>query len=418
MDLFDRLKSSDMGSLGRYSEEADGYYMFPKLEGELGPRMKFHGREIINWSINNYLGLANHPEIREADAKASAEWGLAYPMGARMMSGNTEKHEQLERELAAFVHKEKSILLNFGYQGVSSAIDCLVNRHDVIVYDSESHACIIDGVRLHLGKRFAFDHNNIDSLRTNLLRANKIIETTGGSILVISEGVFGMRGDQGVLKEIVELKKEFQFRLFVDDAHGFGTLGPNGEGAGVEQGIQDEIDIYFATFAKSMASIGAFIASEKFVVDYIRFNIRSQIFAKSMPMPLVVGNLKRLDMIRNSPELKNKLWDNVNYLQGGLKERGFDIGSTNSCVTPVYLKGSIEEAMVLVYDLRENFGIFCSMVVYPVIPKGMIILRLIPTAAHSKIDIDETLAAFMGIKDKLYNGEYKRIAEEKYVAKA
>ena len=418
MDLFDRLKSSDMGSLGRYSEEADGYYMFPKLEGELGPRMKFHGREIINWSINNYLGLANHPEIREADAKASAEWGLAYPMGARMMSGNTEKHEQLERELAAFVHKEKSILLNFGYQGVSSAIDCLVNRHDVIVYDSESHACIIDGVRLHLGKRFAFDHNNIDSLRTNLLRANKIIEATGGSILVISEGVFGMRGDQGVLKEIVELKKEFQFRLFVDDAHGFGTLGPNGEGAGVEQGIQDEIDIYFATFAKSMASIGAFIASEKFVVDYIRFNIRSQIFAKSMPMPLVVGNLKRLDMIRNSPELKNKLWDNVNYLQGGLKERGFDIGSTNSCVTPVYLKGSIEEAMVLVYDLRENFGIFCSMVVYPVIPKGMIILRLIPTAAHSKIDIDETLAAFMGIKDKLYNGEYKRIAEEKYVAKA
>ena len=407
-----------MGSLGRYSEEADGYYMFPKLEGELGPRMKFHGREIINWSINNYLGLANHPEIREADAKASAEWGLAYPMGARMMSGNTEKHEQLERELAAFVHKEKSILLNFGYQGVSSAIDCLVNRHDVIVYDSESHACIIDGVRLHLGKRFAFDHNNIDSLRTNLLRANKIIETTGGSILVISEGVFGMRGDQGILKEIVELKKEFQFRLFVDDAHGFGTLGPNGEGAGVEQGIQDEIDIYFATFAKSMASIGAFIASEKFVVDYIRFNIRSQIFAKSMPMPLVVGNLKRLDMIRNSPELKNKLWDNVNYLQGGLKERGFDIGSTNSCVTPVYLKGSIEEAMVLVYDLRENFGIFCSMVVYPVIPKGMIILRLIPTAAHSKIDIDETLAAFMGIKDKLYNGEYKRIAEEKYVAKA
>jgi glycine C-acetyltransferase len=347
MDLFDRLKSSDMGSLGRYSEEADGYYMFPKLEGELGPRMKFHGREIINWSINNYLGLANHPEIREADAKASAEWGLAYPMGARMMSGNTEKHEQLERELAAFVHKEKSILLNFGYQGVSSAIDCLVNRHDVIVYDSESHACIIDGVRLHLGKRFAFDHNNIDSLRTNLLRANKIIETTGGSILVISEGVFGMRGDQGVLKEIVELKKEFQFRLFVDDAHGFGTLGPNGEGAGVEQGIQDEIDIYFATFAKSMASIGAFIASEKFVVDYIRFNIRSQIFAKSMPMPLVVGNLKRLDMIRNSPELKNKLWDNVNYLQNGLKERGFDIGSTNSCVTPVYLKGSIEEAMVL-----------------------------------------------------------------------
>lgn len=418
MDLFDRLKASDMGSLGRYSREADGYYMFPKLEGELGPRMTFNGREIINWSINNYLGLANHPEVRQVDADAAAEWGLAYPMGARMMSGNTVKHEQLERELAEFVHKEKAILLNYGYQGVSSAIDCLCTRHDVIVYDSESHACIIDGVRLHLGKRFAFDHNNIDSLRTNLQRATKIIDETGGSILVISEGVFGMRGDQGLLKEIVTLKKEFQFRLFVDDAHGFGALGPNGEGAGVEQGVQDEIDIYFSTFAKSMASIGAFIASDAFVVDYIRFNIRSQIFAKSMPMPIVIGNLKRLDMIRKNPEYKNKLWDNVRYLQNGLKERGFDIGSTNSCVTPVYLKGSIEEAMVLVNDLRETYGIFCSMVVYPVIPKGMIILRLIPTAVHEVRDIDETLNAFMSIKDRLYNGEYKKIAEERYTAKA
>lgn len=418
MDLFDRLKASDKGHLGRYSEEADGYYMFPKLEGELGPRMTFNGREVINWSINNYLGLANHPEVREADTRATEQWGLAYPMGARMMSGNTAKHEQLEKELAAFVHKEAAILLNYGYQGVISAIDCLVSRHDVIVYDSESHACIVDGVRLHMGKRFSFDHNNIDSLRTNLRRAKNIIDETGGSILVITEGVFGMRGDQGQLKEIVALKKEFPFRLFVDDAHGFGTLGKTGAGAGEEQGVQDEIDIYFSTFAKSMGSIGAFIASEKFVVDYLRFNIRSQIFAKAMPMPLVVGNLKRLEMIRNSSELKNKLWDNVNYLQNGLKERGFDIGNTNTCVTPVYLKGSIEEAMVLVHDLRENYGVFCSMVVYPVIPKGMIILRLIPTAAHSTQDIDETLEAFSHIKDRLYNGEYKKIAEERYVAKA
>ena len=417
MDLFERLKASDKGHLGRYSEEADGYYMFPKLEGELGPRMTFNGKEVINWSINNYLGLANHPEVRAVDAQAAKDWGLAYPMGARMMSGNTRLHEQLESELAEFVHKESSILLNYGYQGVVSAIDCLVSRHDVIVYDSESHACIVAGVRLHLAQRFAFDHNNMESLRTNLQRAKNIIDETGGSILVISEGVFGMRGDQGKLKEIVAMKKEFPFRLFVDDAHGFGALGKNGEGAGVEQGIQDEIDIYFSTFAKSMASIGAFIASDKFVVDYIRFNIRSQIFAKSMPMPLVVGNLKRLDMIRRSPEFKNKLWDNVNYLQNGLKSRGFDIGSTNSCVTPVYLKGSIEEAMVLVHDLRENYGIFCSMVVYPVIPKGMIILRLIPTAVHSKEDIDQTLEAFSMIKDRLYSGEYAKIAAERYVAK-
>ncbi|MBK9023957.1 MAG: pyridoxal phosphate-dependent aminotransferase family protein [Saprospiraceae bacterium] len=414
MDLFERLKASDQGHLGKWSEEADGYYMFPKLEGEVGARMQFNGHEGINWSVNNYLGLANQPEVRAADSKAAEDWGMAYPMGARMMSGNTAQHEQLEQELADFVDKESSILLNYGYQGVVSAIDCLVTRHDVIVYDSESHACIVDGVRLHLGKRFAFDHNNIESLRTNLKRAKNLTDVSGGSILVITEGVFGMRGDQGKLKEIVELKKEFQFRMFVDDAHGFGTLGKNGAGAGVEQGVQDEIDIYFATFAKSMGSIGAFIASDKHVVKYLRFNIRSQIFAKAMPMPLVVGNLKRLDMIRDSAELKDKLWVNVDYLQAGLKERGFNIGDTDSCVTPVYLKGTIEEAMVLVRDLRENYHIFCSMVAYPVIPRGMIILRLIPTAVHTIADIDETLTAFSIIKDKLEAGIYKTQADEIY----
>lgn len=414
MDLFDKIHSSDKGPLGKYSEEADGYYMFPKLEGELGPRMYFEGKEVINWSINNYLGLANHPEVRATDTQATKDWGLAYPMGARMMSGNTRLHEQLEQELATFVGKESAVLLNYGYQGIMSAIDCLLTRHDIAVYDSESHACIIDGVRMHLGKRFAFDHNNIDSLRKNLERATKLIEGTEGSILVITEGVFGMRGDQGRLKEVVELKKEFQFRLLVDDAHGFGTLGKTGAGAGEEQGVQDQIDIYFSTFAKSMGSLGAFIASDKFVVDYIRFNIRSQIFAKSMPMPLVVGNLKRLEMVRESSALKDKLWENVDYLQKGLKDNGFEIGVTDSCVTPVYLQGSIEEAMVLVRDLRENYGIFCSMVVYPVIPKGMIILRLIPTASHNKQDIDETLAAFSAIRDKLASGQYKQEAFEIY----
>jgi len=410
MDLFDKIRQHDQGPLGKYAKEADGYFMFPKLEGELGPHMTFQGKNIINWSINNYLGLANHPEVRKADTEATSAWGLAYPMGARMMSGNTKYHEQLEQELADFVGKESAFLLNYGYHGIMSAIDSLLTRHDVAVYDSESHACIIDGVRMHLGKRFSYDHNNLDSLRKNLERAQKLVEGTTGSILVITEGVFGMRGDQGKLKEIVALKDEFQFRLLVDDAHGFGTLGKTGAGAGEEQGIQDEIDIYFSTFAKSMGSIGAFIASDKFMIDFLKFNMRSQIFAKAMPMPLVIGNLKRLDLVRDSSELKDKLWVNVNYLQKGLLDGGFEIGETNSCVTPVYLKGTIEEAMVLVKDLRENYHIFCSMVAYPVIPKGMIILRLIPTASHSKEDIDQTLEAFGAIREKLANGQYKQEA--------
>lgn len=391
---------------------ADGYFMFPKLEGELSNRMKFQGKEVICWSINNYMGLANHPEVREADAQAAKEWGMAYPMGARMMSGSTKYHDQLEAELAAFVKKESALLVNFGYQGILSAIDCLLSRHDVVVYDSESHACIVDGVRLHHGKRFAFEHNNIESLDRNLARATKIVEETGGGILVISEGVFGMRGDQGKLREIAALKEKYDFRLMVDDAHGFGMLGATGAGACEEQGIMQDVDVYFSTFAKSMASIGAFFAGEKFMIQHLRFNMRSQIFAKSVPMPIVIGALKRLDLLRTRPELRRKLWENVEALQGGLKAAGFDIGNTNSCVTPVYMHGEVGEAMALVHDMRENYGVFCSIVVYPVIPKGMIILRLIPTAVHTMQDIEETIAAFKAVKTKLEGGEYKAIAEK------
>ncbi len=409
MDLFEKFRNP--GPLGRFSEVADGYFMFPKLEGELGNRMKFQGKEVICWSINNYLGLANHPEVREADAQASKDWGMAYPMGARMMSGATKYHDQLEQELASFVKKESVLLVNFGYQGVLSAIDALLGRRDVVVYDSESHACIVDGVRLHHGKRFAFEHNNIESLDRNLARATKIVEETGGGILVISEGVFGMRGDQGKLREIAALKEKYEFRLMVDDAHGFGMLGPTGAGACEEQGIMDDVDVYFSTFAKSMASIGAFFAGDKYMIQHLRYNMRSQIFAKSVPMPIVIGALKRLELLRNKPELRKKLWDNVEALQGGLKEAGFDIGETNSCVTPVYMHGEVGEAMALVHDMRENYGVFCSIVVYPVIPKGMIILRLIPTASHTKQDIDETIAAFKAVKEKLQGGLYKEAAE-------
>ena len=406
-DIFDRLLKN-YGPIGQHRERAHGYFAFPKLEGEIGSRMKFRGKEMIVWSLNNYLGLANHPEVRKADADGARDYGLALPMGARMMSGNSNLHEQLEAELAAFVMKEDAALLNYGYQGMVSIIDLLCSRHDIIVYDAESHACIIDGLRLHAGHRYVFKHNDLSDLEKQLQRATALIEKQGtGGILVITEGVFGMAGDQGKLKEIADLKSSYEFRLLVDDAHGFGTLGTTGAGAGEEQKCQDQIDLYFSTFAKSMASIGAFIAGNKDIVDYVRYNIRSQIFAKSLPMPLVVGNLKRLELLRTTPELKDRLWENALKLQNGLKERGFDIGKTDSVVTPVYMKGGVEEATAMVMDIRENYHIFCSIVVYPVIPKGHIIYRLIPTAVHTDEDINATLKAFEETKKKLDAGNYK-----------
>ena len=408
-DLFEKIYR-DKGPLGKWAAQAEGYFVFPKLEGQISNRMKFQGKDVITWSINDYLGLANHPEVRKADAEAAAKYGSAYPMGARMMSGHTDLHEQLQNELATFVSKEAAYLLNFGYQGIMSTIDALVGKDDIIVYDVDAHACIIDGVRLHMGKRFTYKHNDVVSLEKNLERATKMAEQTGGGILVISEGVFGMRGEQGRLKEIVELKKKFNFRFLVDDAHGFGTLGATGAGAGEEQGVQNDIDVYFATFAKSMASTGAFIAADQEIIDYLKYNLRSQMFAKSLQMTLTEGALKRLDMLRTMPELKKNLWTIVDALQSGLRKRGFDIGTTQSCVTPVYLQGSIPEAMALVRDLRENYGIFCSIVVYPVIPKGLILLRMIPTATHTLEDVTETLDAFDAIRTRLENGTYKRMS--------
>jgi glycine C-acetyltransferase len=406
-DIFDRLVKN-YGPIGQHRERAHGYFAFPKLEGPIGSRMNFRGKEKIVWSLNNYLGLANHAEVRKADADAAAKFGLATPMGARMMSGNSNYHEQLEKELSEFESKEDTILLNFGYQGMSSIIDVICSRHDVVVYDAESHACIIDGLRLHPGHRYVYKHNDIPDFERQLQRATSLIEKQkAGGILVITEGVFGMAGDQGKLKEIAALKSKYQFRLLVDDAHGFGTLGKTGAGAGEEQGVQDDIDLYFSTFAKSMASIGAFLSGPKTIIDFIRYNIRSQIFAKSLPMPIVLGNLKRLELLRTEPGLREKLWENVRLLQSGLKERGFDIGKTDSPVTPVYMNGGVEEATAMVMDLRENYNIFCSIVVYPVIPKGHIIYRLIPTAAHTEEDIQLTLQAFDETKQKLDAGSYK-----------
>lgn len=406
MDIFDKIKES-MGPLGQYGKEAHGYFTFPKLEGEIGPKMKFRGKEVLTWSLNNYLGLANHPEVRKADAEASAEYGLAYPMGARMMSGQTSKHEELEARLAEFVEKEDAYLLNFGYQGMVSTIDTLCGRNDVIVYDSESHACILDGLRLHMGKRFVFPHNNIENLEKQLERATRLAEKQKGGILVITEGVFGMAGDLGKLDEIVKLKQKYSFRLLVDDAHGFGTMGKTGAGVAEHFGVNDGVDIMFGTFAKSMAGIGGFVASTEEVVNYLRYNMRSQIFAKSLPMPMVIGALKRLELLRTQPELKEKLWAVVDRLQSGLRAKGFDLGHTESPVTPVFLTGSVPEATMMTMDLRENYNIFCSIVIYPVIPKGQIMLRIIPTAAHSFEDVDYTIKAFAEVSEKLKAGKYK-----------
>jgi glycine C-acetyltransferase len=409
VDLFDKLKM-EAGPLAKYSHLPDDYFFFPKLEGEIGPHMKFNGKDVLNWSLNNYLGLANHPEVRKTDGEAAAQYGMGLPMGARMMSGNSVNHLELERQLAEFEKKEDVMLLNFGYQGVVSIIDALVDRKDVIVYDAESHACIIDGVRLHMGKRFVYTHNDMESLEKQLQRATKLADETGGGILVITEGVFGMSGKQGDLKGVVALKSKYNFRLFVDDAHGFGTMGKTGAGTGEEQGVQDQVDLYFSTFAKSMASIGAFVAGSKNVIKYLRYSVRSQIYAKSLPMPLVVGALKRLELLKTNPSMKDNLWKIVNAMQNGLKERGFNIGTTTSPVTPVLFKGGVGEAANMAMDLRENYGIFCSVVIYPVVPKDVIMFRIIPTAVHTLEDVERTLSAFSKLKTKLDSGFYKEEA--------
>lgn len=418
MDLFAKFENR-LGPIGDHADKVPGYFSFPKIEGEIGNHMKFNGKDVIVWSLNNYLGLANHPEVRKADADAAQQYGLATPMGARMLTGNSNYHEQLEKELAQFVGKEHAVLLNFGYQGMLSAIDNLVGRHDVIVYDAESHACILDGVRLHPGKRYVFKHNDVEDCEKQLVRATKLAEQTGGGILVITEGVFGMSGNQGRVAEIVKLKEKFEFRLFVDDAHGFGTIGKTGAGIGEEQNCIDGIDLYFSTFAKSMASIGAFIAGDKNIIKYLSYNLRSQMFAKSLPLPIVIGNLKRLELLRTHPELKEKLWHIVNRLQKGLRERGFDIGKTNTPVTPVFLHGdlSLKETTQLIYDLRENHHIFCSVVLYPIVPKGIIMLRLIPTAMHTDEDVDKTLNAFSAIRNTLETTGYPQEFPTELLAK-
>jgi len=405
VDLFERLLQNK-GPLGQHAGVAHGYFAFPKLEGEIGPHMKFRGKDVLNWSLNDYIGLANHPEVRKADAEGAAKFGLAYPMGARMMSGNSDMIEEFEKQLASFVGKEDAMLMNFGYQGIMSVIDAILSRQDAVVYDSECHACIIDGLKMNFAKRFVFPHNNIENCEKQLERATKWVKNTGGSILVITEGVFGMLGDMGKLKEIVALKKKFSFRLLVDDAHGFGTMGKTGAGVGEEQGVQNEIDLYFSTFAKSMASIGAFIAGPKDVLMFLRYNTRSQIFAKTLPMPIVYGNMKRLELLRTKPELKQKLWTIVHALQSGLKERGFKIGVCETPVTPVFLSGGEVEAAGMIVDLRENYGVFTSIVLYPVVPKGVILLRLIPTASHTLEDVERTIKAFEAVSDKLRSGHY------------
>ena len=406
MDIFEKIRIN-RGPLGQYQKEGHGYFAFPKLEGEIAPRMQFRGKEVLTWSLNNYIGLANHPEVRKADAEATAEYGLAYPMGARMMSGQTNKHEELENKLAEFVGKKDAFLLNFGYQGMVSIIDSLVDRNDVIVYDSEAHACILDGLRLHIGKRYVFPHNNMEKFEIELIRASKLAAKNNGGVLVVTEGVFGMAGDLGNLKAITDFKDKYSFRLLVDDAHGFGTMGAAGTGTPEHFGVEDKIDLHFATFAKALAGIGAFVAGDENIIDYLRYNMRSQIFAKSLPMPMVIGALKRLELLKTEPELREKLWNVTHALQKGLRDAGLNIGNTQSPVTPVMMQGNLPEATNLVIDLRENHNIFCSLVLYPVVPKGSMLLRLIPTAMHTLDDVKDTINAFVECNKKLVAGKYK-----------
>lgn len=408
MDIFERIENNEGGPLGQYRAKGHGYFTFPKLEGEIGPRMKFNGHEVLCWSLNNYLGLANHPEVRRVDAEAAARWGLAYPMGSRMMSGQTSLHERLERELADFEKKEDAFLFNFGYQGIVSTIDALLTRHDVIVYDSEAHACLIDGCRLHMGKRMVYPHNDIEKCEKTIQRALKVCEETGGGVLLITEGVYGMTGALGILDQIVALKKKYNFRILIDDAHGFGVMGPHGRGTSEHFGVMDGIDLYIGAYAKSMACIGGFVAGPKAIINYLRYNLRSQIYAKSLPMPIVEGCLKRLEIIRSEEgdRLRAKLWEVTRALQNGLRQRGFDIGVAEACVTPVFIHGTVPQATNILVDLRENYNIFCSVVVYPVVPKGIIMFRIIPTAAHSLEDVEYTLNAFAEVKEKLDKGVY------------
>ena len=406
MDIFERIQQNEGGPLGQYRKRAKGYFMFPKLEGEIQPYMTFQGKKMLAWTFNNYLGLANDPEVRKVDAEAAAKWGLAYPMGARMMSGHTSLHEQLERELAEFECKEDAFLFNFGYQGMISTLDALLTRRDVVVYDEECHACIMDGLRLHMGYRMKYAHNDIADCEKVLNRASKRAQEQGGGVLLVTEGVYGMTGAMGILDKIVELKKKYSFRILIDDAHGFGVMGEHGRGTSEELHCMDVIDLYFGAFAKAMASIGGFIAGPKDIINYLRYNLRSQIYAKSLPMPFVEGNLKRLDMIRKGDDRRKHLFKIARALQSGLRNLGFDVGPAEACITPVFVHGTVPEATNMLVDLRENYNIFCSVVVYPVVPQGVIMFRLICTQMHQMEHVEYTLKAWAEIKKKHEAGYY------------
>ena len=400
MDLFDKLETRP-SPLGEFTSNGYGYYTFPKLDGPIGPEMKFNGKDVVVWSVNDYLSVGNHPRIREVDKNAAEKYGLSAPMGARLMTGNSDEHEALERELADFIHKPKALLLNYGYQGIMSVIHSLVDRNDFLIYDELSHACIVDGKQLAMAEKSVFKHNDMESLEKQLKRASKKLKPNS-SILVVTEGVFGMTGDLGKLKEIIALKEKYPFRLLVDDAHGFGTLGHDGSGAGTQLGCHDGIDIYFGTFAKAVALIGAFVAAEPRVIEFLKANTRSQIFAKSLPMPIVVSARERIKLIRKNPQWREQLWENTKKLRSGLVELGYNVLPSESPVTPVLTEGSTDLAQTIMREMREEHGVFVSGVAYPVVPKGVVLLRLIPMAGHTDAHIEKTLKAFEAIKPLVF----------------
>ncbi|MCH9633796.1 MAG: 8-amino-7-oxononanoate synthase/2-amino-3-ketobutyrate coenzyme A ligase [Chlamydiae bacterium] len=400
-DLFHKCYQKE-GLFSNVREGKDNYYAQPILEGPLGPHMTFNGQKMIVWSINDYLGLAGHPEPTARAKEVLEAFGTAYPMGARLMSGFTQNHQTFEAKLAKFAQKESALLFNYGYLGVLGVITSIMGPRDTVIIDHDSHACIVDGAKLATTRRNqfrVFRHNDMDHLEKILKSIN---QDRKGGILIVTDGIYGMTGEVAPLKEICALKEKYNARLLVDDAHGIGIMGATGRGTGEHLGVQDKIDLYFSTFAKCFAGIGGFVAGDKEIIEHITWNARPVIFAKNLPLIYSDSLSATLDVIEREPERREKLWEIATYMQRRFKEEGFDIGNTTSPITPVFLSISGLEAIKdAIHILREEFHIFASGVMYPVVPRGVFLLRLVPSCRHTFDDVNKTIEAFIQIKERI-----------------
>lgn len=368
-----------------------------ELKGKVSNRMIFDNKEYIIWCLNDYLGLMHHPESIEAAAQATTQYGPSYPHSVRLTIGHSSAHDYLEQQLNTLMGYEDSMLVNLGYQGFMSIIDALTDRHDTIIYDQKCHACLIDGVRLHNGRKFAFKHNDINHLETQLQRARKTHNSKEGMIIVVVDGLYSMHGELAKLDEIVRLKKLYNFALFVDDSHAFGVFGKHGKGSPEHYGIEKEVDVYVSTFTKSFGNLGGFVSAKKPIIDFLRFATRSQIFSRSMPLPMVLSVSKNIEIFQREPERRERLWKNTNQFQEGLREMAINIGPSESPIVPIHINGNHQEGLKVFFDLRE-MGIFSYIVAYPVVEKNTCLIRMVCTHNHTTIDIEQTLHAFKELK--------------------